>query len=32
MSRFAVTFSIDTGELNQPFQHLTPPKSAKRLI
>ena len=32
MSRFAVTFSIDTGELNQPFQHLTAPKSAKRLM
>ena len=32
MSRFAVTFSIDTGELDQPFQHLTPQKSARRLM
>ena len=32
MSRFAVTFSIDTGELDQPFQHLTPQKSRKTLM
>lgn len=32
MSRFAVTFSIDTGELDQPFQHLTPQQSARRLM
>ena len=32
MSRFAVTFSIDTGELDQPFQHLTPQKSKKTLM
>lgn len=32
MSRFAVTFSIDTGESSQTFQPLTPQKSARRLM
>ena len=29
MSRFSVSFSIDTGDLNQPFQSLTVAQSAK---
>ena len=32
MSRFAVTFSIDPGEKDQPFQSLTPQESARRLM
>ena len=32
MSRFSVSFSIDTGDLNQPFQSLTPTQSKKRLM
>ena len=31
MSRFSVSFSIDTGDLNQPFQSLTAAQSARRL-
>lgn len=31
MSRFSVSFSIDTGELRQPFQSLTAQQSARRL-
>ena len=31
MSRFSVSFSIDTGDLNQPFQSLTAAQSPPRL-